>query len=274
MLFACFLLAVESVPAGVMTEKDEACFRDIFLTCRDREGPTTWDDLRAYAQANGFSDTEMAARLAEFAKTGLEKQADATRRHVAASAIYALTPFAGENGIPFIREVIRDAEDGNLRQAAVLTGIGLTPEKCEEWVREVEMDKRFGDFDRWLVYESAFKIGRDGDGTTRQRVIEVLTEMRGKDSYRVNQNRLGGWIAELKGGDAWEAWLKEVVTGKGFYPANRKHAFNLAMQAGRNGDAETRQRVIDVFTEMCNDESLDVDRNALRQWIGELEKLP
>jgi len=68
--------------------------------------------------------------------------------------------------------------------------------------------------------------------------------------------------------------LREVVTGEGFYPANLEHAFNLAVQAGRSGDAKTRQRVIEVFGELCDDESLDVDRNALRRWIGELEKMP
>ncbi|MBQ7251394.1 MAG: hypothetical protein IJS32_02195 [Kiritimatiellae bacterium] len=150
----------------------------------------------------------------------------------------------------------------------------LAPDHWEEWLREAVADKRFGNRDRWMVYEDVFRIGRDADKKTRQRVIEVLAEMRVRDSYRVNQNRLGGWVAELKGGDAWEAWLREVLTGEGFYPANREHAFNLAVQAGRNGDAKTRQRVIEVFRELCDDESLDVDRTALRRWIGELEDEP
>ena len=98
--------------------------------------------------------------------------------------------------------------------------------------------------------------------------------MRGKDSCPANRDCLGKWVAELKGGDAWEAWLREVFAGEGFNDAARRDACELAVQTGRNGDAKTRQRVIDVFTGMCEDESLDVDRNALRQWIGELEKLP
>ena len=207
-------------------------------------------------------------------REGLPPSDDPLRWHVSGAALWALVPFAGESGVPFVREVMQDAEDGNLRQTALRAGLRMTPEKWEEWVREAVADKRFGDFDRWMVYEDVFRIGRDADEKPRQRVIEVPTERRASDSRRVNQNRLGGWVAELKGEDAWEAWLREVLTGESFYPANREQASHLAMQAGRNGDAGTRQRVIAVFGEPCADEALDVDRAALRRWIGELEELP
>ena len=271
---ACFLLVAGSVSAQSLTDEDLTHLGEIFLDCRHPEGPTAMDDLHAYAQGCGFSDAEMASRLMQLVRKGLPQSDDPLRRHVTEAALCALVPFAGESGVPFVREVMQDAENGNLRQMALRAGLRMTPEKWEEWVREAVADKRFGDFDRWMVYEDVFRIGRDGDEKTRQRVIEVLSEMRASDSRRMNQNSLGGWVAELKGGDAWETWLKEVVTGEGFYGADREKAFNLAMQTGRNGDAKTRQRVIEVFGELCADESLDVDREALRRWIGELEELP
>ena len=272
--FGLLLFAAGMVPARTWADEDLTRLGAIFLACRHREGPTAMDDLRAYAQDHGFSDVDMAAQLMQFVREGLPKCHDSLQRHATGAALWALVPFAGESGIPFVHEVMQDAEDGNLRQIALRAGLRMTPEKWEEWVREAAADKRFGDSDRWSIYEDVFRFGRDGDAKTRQRVITVLTEIRASDSYRVNQNSLGGWIAELQGGDTWETWLREVVTGEGFYPANREHAFNLAVQAGRSGDAKTRQRVIDVFTELCDDESLDVDRNALRRWIGELEKMP
>ncbi|MBQ7252513.1 MAG: hypothetical protein IJS32_07925 [Kiritimatiellae bacterium] len=169
---------------------------------------------------------------------------------------------------------MREAADGHLRQLAVLAGLRMTPDRWEEWVREAAADKRFNDLERWIIYEDILRIGREGDEKTRQRVIEVLSEMRGKDAYPANRDSLGKWIAELKGGDAWEAWVKEVFAGEGFNDAAKRDACELAVQAGRNGDERTRQRVIEVFGELCRDESLDVDRTALRRWIGELEDLP
>ena len=270
----CFFLSAGILSARVLSDEDKARFHDIFLMCRDEVDSGPEEDLSALAKAQGLSNEEMASRLMQFVREGLSKSDDPLQRHATGAAMSALVPFAGESGVPFVREVIQVAEDGNLRQIALLAGLRMAPEKWEEWVREAVADKRFGDFDRWMVYEDVFRIGRDADKKTRQRVIEVLSEMRASDSYRVNQNCLGGWVAELKGGDAWEAWLKEVLTGEGFYGADREKAFHLAMQAGRDGDERTRQRVIEVFGELCDDESLDVDRTALRRWIGELENLP
>ena len=270
----CFFLSAGILSARVLSDEDKARFYDIFLMCRDEVDSGPEEDLAAFAKAQGLSNDEMASRLMQFVREGLSQSDDPLQRHATGAALAMLVPFAGESGIPFVREVIQVTGDGNLRQTALRAGLRMAPEKWEEWVREAVADKRFSDFARWMLYEDVFRLGREADEKIRQRVIEVLSEMRGKDSYRVNQNRLGGWVAELKGGDAWEAWLKEVFAGEGFNDADRRDACELAMQTARNGDAKTRQRVIEVFTEMCDDESLDVDRAALRRWISELEKAP
>ncbi|MBQ7252227.1 MAG: hypothetical protein IJS32_06475 [Kiritimatiellae bacterium] len=264
---ACVLLVAGSVSAQSLTDEDRARFRDIFLMCRHPGGPMPVDDLRAYAQGHGFSDAEMAARLLAFAQEGLAENADAGQRRLARCAIGHLRDCGGETEAAFLRKLMRETEYGDLRQAAALVGMRLEGETWEEWLREAVADKRFGDFDRRMVYKNVFLIGRDGDEKTRQRVIEVLTEMRATDSCRVNQNRLGEWVAKLKGGDAWEAWLREVLADEGFYPANRKHAFEMALQAGRNGEKATRQHVIDVLEKMLSEESDERNRIDLRHCL-------
>jgi hypothetical protein len=232
------------------------------------------DDLLGYAKANGFSDAEMAAQLVALAQAGMGGNADAKDRRLAACAISHLELFGGEAEKEFVREAMRKMGDETIRSAAFRTGVRLAPGEWEEWLREVAADKRSETQERYLAYEEIVRLGQNADETTRQRVIEVLNEMREKDSYSANRNCLGRWVAELKGGDAWEAWLREVLEGKGFHDADRRDACALAIRVGRNGDAKTRQHVIEVLEKLCNDESLDVDRNALRRWIAELEKLP
>ena len=268
------LLAAGFFPARSLAGEEMSQLRDIFLTCRRVEGPTDLDELHAYAQVHGFSDAEMAGQLMALAKARVDFNASDGQRHLAKVVLYYLRFFGGDKEYEFLLDIMRTGPDAETRLVAARSCLHMKPETWEPWLREVVADGRFGDLDRFLVYEDVFRLGREADEKTRQRVIEVLSEMRGKDSYRVNQNRLGGWVAELKRGDAWEAWLKEVFAGEGFYPANRGQAFELALKVGRNGDAKTRQRVIEVFTEMCDDESLDVDRAALRRWIAELEKAP
>lgn len=263
------------LPVGYGFSPEELSpFEYIFTRCRSRHDTTELDDLRSYARCKGFSDAEMATRLVELAKQGLNSETDAEKQRLASSALIFLKFFGGEAEGVFARQVMRETDVERIRLRAACTAIRLLPEETGELLQELEADKRFGDADRYCVCEEVFHLGQEGDAKIRQNAIEVLNEMRMKDPCRVNQNRLGGWVAELKGGDAWESWLREVVAGEGFYDANREHAFKLAVQTGRNGDAKTRQHVIEVFGELCNDESLDVDRNALRRWIAELEKLP
>ena len=270
---ALLLLAVVC-PLRAMAGEETEHLYDIFLRCRHPRGPTALDDLRAYAQAHGLSDAEMSGMLVELAKAGLDDKGDVARQRLARCALYELPNFGGIAAVEFLRNVMRTGPDAKARLVAARSCLRMKPESWEAWLREVVSDGRFGDHDRFLAYEEVFQIGRDGDDGTRQRVMEVMNEMRASDASRVNRNRLGGWVAELEGGVAWEAWLREVVAGEGFYPANREHAFKLALKAGQNGDVQMRQRVIEVFGELCEDESIEVDRATLRQWIAELEKLP
>ena len=269
---ACFLLAIGMATARGAELEPWAGLEDLLFACSDSmdDGIET-TNARDFAKARGFSESELAEKLVALVESELKEPVDSC---VAACAIGRIAEIGRETEREFLREVMRTARDGGMRQEAFDAGIRMKPDAWEEWLREMATIANFGDLDRYVAYRNVFWLGRDGDEKTRQRVIEVLSEMRGKDAYPANRDSLGKWVAELKGGDAWEAWVKEVFAGEGFNDAAKRDACELAMQAGRNGDAKTRQRVIEVFGELCDDESLDVDRAALRRWIVELEDKP
>lgn len=274
MVFAGGLLVGGVVPVSGAESDPWEGLEDLFWECSEPGETGHAEMLRDFARAHGKTDAELAERLVEIIRRGAAEGADAVAADQAEGALWHLRWFGGEKEAECVREVMRTTKNGSLRQVAIHVGMQLDPEKWEEWVREVADDPRSGDFDRYIAYEEAFQVGQKREGHARRCVIDVLEELELTDSARGNRNRLGAWIAELQGDTGWEPWLREVVSGEGFQDVDRKRAFRLALQAGRNGSKETRKRVIEVFGELCEDESIEVDRAALRQWIAELEKLP
>ena len=146
----------------------------------------------------------------------------------------------------------------------------MVPEKWEDLVREIAADEKYSDYDRFLAYEETFRVGMGGDLNTRNRVIEVLEEMRAIDTSKSNRNSLGLWLTELKGED-WEEWLRKVTTEDGFTSADRNRAYDLAFRIGRDGDEKTRQHVLAVLKEMWDKEDVRGVKNILGHLIKELE---
>lgn len=68
----------------------------------------------------------------------------------------------------------------------------------EEWMRKVATEDCFYNADRYWAYELAFRVGMAGDEKTREHVIDVLLEMRDRDTSHRNRNELDRWIEELK----------------------------------------------------------------------------
>jgi len=169
----------------------------IFLKCRHRGGPSQSDDLIAYADRNGFSPESMATMLVAFAKSALETP-DSTHRQLAEGALWGLLQFGGTKETPFVLQILRQSEDGNLRLAAISVGMRLDSANWEKWVEEACSNNRFSSIERFIAYEEAYRIGKNGDEGTRQRVEKVLSELAEQEENSGNKNRLQRWSAELK----------------------------------------------------------------------------
>lgn len=246
--------------------------RHILQTRRCGLGSSTPGELRDYAERNGFSDAEMAAQLMELAKEGWDGKADAEQQRVARRALRELADFGGEEEYAFLRDAMRTAADGETRRESAVSALRMRPETVEEVLREVAADIRLRDFERYHVCKAAFWLGRDGDEKTRKRVVEALQEVRNID--RKHRIPLGQWILELEGDDNWEPWLREVVASEESIWGHRHAAYAWAFRVGRDGDGKTRAHVIDVLKELRETESFEPNRNYLRLWLDELEKLP
>ena len=175
-------------------------FVEIFARCRHVGASEPEADLMAFAKSKGLSKEEMAGFLVQLVDEGLSENADAFQRSIANSALWGLVPFAGEKEFTFVREVMLTAKDakGTIRRTAIIVGPRMKPEKWEEWLREVVADERSDNYDRFLVFNEAFQIGRDGDEKTRRRVVEVFEEMKTRGVSDANRRHLDEWIAELE----------------------------------------------------------------------------
>ena len=194
------LLATGEVLARPLTDEFRGRIAEIYMTCRDEidEGPEA--ELEELAKAEDLSKEEMAGLLLQLVSEGLAENADPFRQSIANSALWGLVPFAGEKEFLFVREVMRAAKDakGTIRRTALMVGSRMAPDRWEEWVREVVVDERSDNYDRFLVWQEAFQIGRDGDEKTRRRVVEVFKEMKTRGVSDANQRHLDEWIAELE----------------------------------------------------------------------------
>ena len=199
MVAACFLLVGGVVSAQTQTDEFSGRVAEIYFTCRDEidSGPET--DLEELAKAEGLSREEMAELLMQLVNEGLDENASADQRYLADCALWGLGPFAGEKEFIFVRNLVRATKDvKGIRRTAIMVGPRMAPEKWEEWLREVMADERSDNYDRFLVLQAAFQIGRDGDEKTRRRVVEVFEEMKTRGVSDANQRHLDEWIAELE----------------------------------------------------------------------------
>lgn len=236
----------------------------------ESNGAVQNDSLAEFAEHHGKTNEELASRLVEIVKSDFGKRQDGATPILAKSALWGLMEVGGEKERGVVREVMQTEED-YFRHVAMCVWIRMAPAEWEECIREIAADKRYTDLDRSIAYKEAYYIGRDGDERARQRVIEVLQEMRGADPCRSNRNRLGLWIAELDG-NKWEEWLKEVLSSpERFVDADRYRAGELAFRAGKNGDDKTRRHVIDELTGMMERDTSEMNRRQYGRWLEELK---
>ena len=170
----------------------------IFLACRHVGGPTQADDLKAYAEKNGWSNAEMAGQLMAFVKAGLSDDADHFQRRMGGGALYGLAQFGGEEEWAFVWDIMTTSDNQHFREVAIQVSIRMMPEKWEEVVREVATNPRFGSYDRFLACESAFLAGKDRSKDERVRMADVFAELAEQESSNGNRGRLVGWMNELK----------------------------------------------------------------------------
>ena len=261
-------------PGYGLSPKDRNAFECFFTRCRSRSDTTPLDDLRAYAQASGLSDAEMAARLLELVKEDWNVETNSPERRLAGSALVYLGYFGGEAEGAFVLQVMQETDDEILRRRAACAAIRMMPEKMEWLFGKMETDKRFGNLDRFVVCREAFQFGREVDERARQRVIGIFRELGQRDAFRSYRTHLDTWIAELEGGDKWEQRLRQVSTGEEFRGADQEEASTMAFRVGRDGDEKTRRHVIEVLKELRESGDYRGNLNILELRIGELEKMP
>ncbi len=169
--------------------------RSILLMCRGRQSPTPDADLADYAEANGLSDTAVSDMLITLVEDGIHCGADNVQRQLAGAAIWALGRFGGEREAKYLQSITMATEDAGLRRAAILVGMRLSPGQWEKWVYEVATTEQ-DDLIRFLVYEEAVKIAKNGDDSAKKNVERVFSELAEIDGYLAE--RLRRWAAELK----------------------------------------------------------------------------
>lgn len=189
---------IGTMPVFCEEVKTEDIARNILLCCRCPEDPLPEEDLAAYAAAQGLSDSEVSEMLVAFVEDGIHAGTDPLQRQLACASIWALARFGGEKESNYVREIMRTTQDAGLQRAALLVGMRLTPEKWEEWVREVAGASRFGSLTRFVAYEEVFRIGKNGSEQTQKRMEQVMSELKEMETSPGNKNRLQGWSDELK----------------------------------------------------------------------------
>lgn len=177
---------------------DMSVLQMIFLSCRHRGGPLPSDDLQHYAEVKGLSDEEMSAMLLEFVRNGMEDDADNRQQRMGLSALSGLAKFGGVAERDAVLDIIRTVPDNNWRSLAIQTCIRMMPDQWEEVVREVATGERYGNYDRFIAYEEAFRVGEHSDARTKERIEQVMEELAEREASQANQERLQRWADELK----------------------------------------------------------------------------
>ncbi len=170
----------------------------ILLQCRGPEDPTPDADLADYARVNGLSNAEVSKILVSFIEDGLQAEGDNLQRQLTAGSLAALPRFGGEQEVDYVWSIVQTTEDAGLRRRAILVGMRMNPEKWEEWLRYVATDNRFDSLTRFVTYQEAYRLGKNKDDGTRQRVDQVLSEFADKNSSPGNCADLKKWSDELK----------------------------------------------------------------------------
>ena len=177
---------------------DRSALQMIFLSCRHRGGPMPSDDLRHYAEDNGLSDKEMSAMLLEFVRSGMEDNADKRQQRMGRCALDALSMFGGVEEKCVVLDIMRIASDIDFRVLAIKTCIRMMPDQWEEVVREVATGERYGNYDRFIAYEEAFRVGEHSDTKTKERIEQVMEELAEREASQANQLHLRRWANDLK----------------------------------------------------------------------------
>lgn len=262
-----FMAAVSAICGQEYGELDDLEICLLSHTCPG--GPSIEERLESYAKKCGLSKEDLAKKLSKIVKHGLWPNSDDFQSGLAKNALWGLAKFGGTNEYALVHGIMQQQGD-KFFYAALHALFRMVPEKWEDLVREIAADEKYSDYDRFLAYEETFRVGMGGDLNTRNRVIEVLEEMRAIDTSKSNRNSLGLWLTELKGED-WEEWLRKVTTEDGFTSADRNRAYDLAFRIGRDGDEKTRQHVLAVLKEMWDKEDVRGVKNILGHLIKELE---
>lgn len=195
-LFAVFAFAA-AIAFG-FDHDDRAAFQTIFLTCRHRGDPLPSDDLSFYAEQHGLSNKEMSTLLLEFVKNGMDDHADKRQQRMGRSALQALSKFGGEAERCIVLDIMRVSTDLDFRAIAIKTSIRMMPEEWESVVREVATNERFSNYDRFIAYEEAFRVGKNADEETKERLESVLKELAETEPSPANQDHLRKWTSDLK----------------------------------------------------------------------------
>lgn len=177
---------------------DMSVLQMIFLSCRHRGGPMPSDDLIHYAAVKGLSDKEMSAMLLEFVRNGMEDNADNRQQRMGLSALCGLAKFGGAAEREVVLDIIRTATDKNWRAFAIQTCIRMMPGQWEEVVREVATGERYENYDRFIAYEEAFRVGEHSDTKTKERIEQVMEELAEREASQANQLHLRRWANDLK----------------------------------------------------------------------------
>ena len=176
-------------------EKESAFVREVMQTQSDyfrhvaihvgiRMAPGQWEDwVREIATDKRYSDYDRFLAYAEAFQVGREVDRE-TRKHV----------------VEVLKGLRHNDSCRSNRNRLGLWIAELDGDNWEGWMREVVSAEEFRDSDRYGAYEWAFRIGRDGDDATRRHVLNVLQEMREKETLPMNRSQLERWIAELGDG--------------------------------------------------------------------------
>lgn len=170
----------------------------ILLQCHGPEDPTPDEELADYARIAGLSNADVSKILVSFIEDGLQAEGDNLQRQLTAGSLAALPRFGGEQEVDYVWSIVQTTEDAGLRRRAILVGMRMNPEKWEEWLRYVATDNRFDSLTRFVTYQEAYRLGKNKDDGTRQRVDQVLSEFADKDSSPGNCADLKKWSDELK----------------------------------------------------------------------------
>ena len=123
---------------------------------------------------------------------------DPRQRRMANAAMWGLIPFGGEKEFAFSRQIMQTTSDIDFRVLAIKICIRMMPDQWEEVVREVATGERYGNYNRFIAYEEAFRVGEHSDAKTKERIEQVMEELAEREASQANQLRLRRWANDLK----------------------------------------------------------------------------